>query len=522
MFILPYNTELRLASRPYVVYSIILLCFIIFYFQLQSNKRVDAVFESYCASIQAKEGEETDEYDYMRRSPGLCYFYLYLLHYRSNPEDWIEYQLKTFKDEFSRELLEKYAVFELEHYEEFRQREIPDSLDEKLMYFPETFNPVKMLTSALSHSGWSHIIFNLIFFFAFAPALEIIIRNKLKFIGLIVILSFVIGIAYSLVSLARDQNIPTLGLSGVVTGMIGLSAFLMPQARIRTVFWYFSFARVFSIPAWILAAWFIGWDIYDLFTRTSNGGVNLTAHVTGGLAGYFFGVMFFKKEKQLAQYELNLEIDYMRSKREGISSIATLFKGDRAYVDNKQREEQARRDFERYSETLYRYVKAGKTGEANLHLLEKYDLFANSPEIYIDLFHEIGQWKKKRVYFCTARLIIDLLIENKKYGLLAEVIKSVLEEDPDFVIGDPKDLLIIINQLISFHEYKIAYQLVKDAEKKYNSHVNLVECSLLEARILWDHLDQADKAKEILQSRIDKVDTDDKNKLQDFLRLISA
>ena len=522
MFILPYNTELRLASRPYVVYSIILLCFIIFYFQLQSNKKVDAVFDSYCASIQASENEEIDEYDYMRRSPGACHTFLYLLHYRSNPENWIEYQLKTFKDEYSRELLEKFSLYELKHYKEFRKRDIPDSLDEKLMYFPETFNPVTMLTSSLSHGGWSHIIFNLIFFFAFAPALEIIIRSKFKYIGLIVALTFVIGITYSLVSLARGQNIPTLGLSGIVTGMIGLSAYLMPQARIRTVFWYFSFARVFSIPAWILAIWFIGWDMYDLFTRTSNGGVNLTAHVSGGLAGYFMGMLFFKKEKQLAQYELNLEIDYMRSKREGISSIATLFKGDRAYVDNKQREEQAKQDFERYTEALYRFVKAGKTGEANLHLLQKYDLFASSPEIYLDLFHEIGQWKKKRVYFCTARLVIDLLVETKKYGLLPNVIKPCLEEDPDFVIGDPKDLLIVVNQLVSFHEYNLAYQIVKDAEKKYAKHVNLIECSLLEARILWEYLEQPDTAKEILQSRIDKVGTDDKNKLQDFLRLISA
>ena len=50
----------------------------------------------------------------------------------------------------------------------------------------------------------------------------------------------------------------------------------------------------------MLAAWYIGGDIYQLFTRDEYGGVNVLAHVTGGIAGYLYGFFFLKKARRAA------------------------------------------------------------------------------------------------------------------------------------------------------------------------------------------------------------------------------
>jgi membrane associated rhomboid family serine protease len=50
-----------------------------------------------------------------------------------------------------------------------------------------------------------------------------------------------------------------------------------------------------EIPAWALALWYIGGDINTLFASEDHGVVNVIAHVTGGIAGYLFGIILLQK-----------------------------------------------------------------------------------------------------------------------------------------------------------------------------------------------------------------------------------
>jgi len=133
-----------------------------------------------------------------------------------------------------------------------------------LMYFPDTWNPVTMLTASIAHADWGHIIFNLIFFYAFSPMLEMAIASAKRYVLTLLAVAFVTHITYSLFSLITGEYIPTLGLSGVVFGVIGFSAYIIPRARIVTFVWVLVFARNVYIPAWVLAAWFISWNIWDM------------------------------------------------------------------------------------------------------------------------------------------------------------------------------------------------------------------------------------------------------------------
>ena len=520
MLILPYSTELRLSQRPYVVYSIILICFIVFHFQKENNQDIENTFDSFCQSIDKdnKKTSELTDYNYKKS----CTYNLQALYYYSDTPYWLDYDINKIKRKFLRERLKKYTDTNYEHYEALRRLDVPKSLDKMLMYYPNTFNPFKMMTSAVSHANWSHIIFNLIFFFAFAPALELLSRNKLKFISVFIAVELIGGLIYSITSIMAGDNIPTLGLSGSVSGMIGFSAYMMPWAKIRTFFWFFHIARTYAIPAWILAGWYIGWDMYELFSRTDNGGVNFLAHVSGGFVGYLMGYFFFKKEKEEAQYELDVEIDYMRNKRESFSKVATLYKGDRVYVDSKQREHEAKKAYGKFNESLYKHITVGETAEALSLLIGKYDLFQDSPELYIELFNDIGDWKKKRVYLCTGRLIIDLLVEKKKYADIPKVLAACLEVDSDFILGDPQDLIFVVKYLVGVHEYELAHQLINHADDKYGKYINRCDCVLLESQILWEHCDKATEAKVLVENAIINATKNDKVKLTGFLNIINA
>lgn len=62
---------------------------------------------------------------------------------------------------------------------------------ENLMYYPDSWNPVKMVASSLAHGDWMHLTGNMIFFLAFAPALEILLANKIQYIWIMLFISFV-------------------------------------------------------------------------------------------------------------------------------------------------------------------------------------------------------------------------------------------------------------------------------------------------------------------------------------------
>jgi len=337
MLILPHSAALDLEGHAYTTYAVAILCIIIFYFQFHNELEVQAAMGSYCESVYSSRLGD-DSVDVMREDAGDCEYFLDIIH--TEVDFLIPQVLESMAgDDFYIYNAKMDKVLELMHghYQAF-QKNAPASLNASLMYYPDFPNPIKMITSSLSHGSVSHIVGNLIFFLAFAPALELLIGNLLKYLGVMLIIAFSTSISYSLVMLIGASNaIPTLGLSGVVMGMIGLSAYMMPKAKIRVFIWFFTFARNIYISAWILAVWYIGWDAWDLLTTSDHGGVNLIAHVSGGITGYLLGYFWLKETREDTRDDLDDEIEYQRSKRaDRHFAPGVSYSGNRKYTENKQ------------------------------------------------------------------------------------------------------------------------------------------------------------------------------------------
>ena len=140
-----------------------------------------------------------------------------------------------------------------------------------------------VITSMFLHAGLLHIAGNMLFLWIFGDNLE----DQMGHAGF---LAFYLasGVAAALVHILADpsSDIPTVGASGAIAGVMGGYLLLFPRARVDVLLILIVFFRVFTIPAWImLGLWFALQIFGGLGTPTEGGGVAYWAHAGGFVAG---------------------------------------------------------------------------------------------------------------------------------------------------------------------------------------------------------------------------------------------
>jgi len=292
---LPVKADFKLPRFPWLTAIVCALCFGIFLHQVNDwNKFENALYE-FCGQSRSNITRMIFK-EISDSSSDACLDVMYGIASSNDEQATIRNMinemrpLKSFSVEDSRLYVSDRLNEELRNY----HIKVPAHPDEGLAYNTESWNPLTMIASAFAHGSWSHIIFNLFFFVAFAATIEVLI-GPIAYIGLFLVVSLFTGVFSSVSAMASGSHFSTLGLSGVVMGMMGLFAYLLPKGKIRCYYWVVIFFGSVAIPAWALALWYIGGDIYTLFASTDHGIVNVMAHVTGGIAGYLFGIIFLQK-----------------------------------------------------------------------------------------------------------------------------------------------------------------------------------------------------------------------------------
>jgi len=299
--ILPARADFPLPGHPVLTVLICLVCLGVFMQQQGDWTDFELAMDSYCASPRSRIDEMVLQRVDELRGAEFCGQAMYEIDNSGNPDEDIEQLVSSLKPltGLSREDSLGYTRQILHDELRLYRRFVPEDPDTKYAYETSSWNPLHMLTASFAHADWGHIIFNLIFFFAFAATVEAIV-GPVAFIIFVLLISIVIGVTDSVVSTLADKHHWTLGLSGVVTGMMGMFAYLLPHGRIRVYYWFLIIFGSVAVPGWILALWYIGGDVYQLFTYDEHGGINVLAHVTGGVVGYFYGFFFLRKARQRA------------------------------------------------------------------------------------------------------------------------------------------------------------------------------------------------------------------------------
>ncbi len=311
MVFFPYQADLSLRRPPLLTILVCLACLYIFYLQLVSASRYGNAIQHFCINLHSQIEQErmlkSVTKNVTHNDLGqVCPQMLLEIREAPNAGNRIDQlaanaiPLTLFKPDDERAYIAGHIE---EAYWRFEQQ-VPQDLTESLVYAPDEMQWLKMITSSFSHGSWSHVIFNLIFFFAFAAAIEILL-GSLGFIAVFLAMAAACSLTYSLTTASALNALPTLGLSGVVVGMMALLTVLMPSTKIRCFFWFIVIFRRPLVAAWLLAIWYIGGDILNLLYDDGSAGINFVAHVSGAATGALIGfvMQLFARETLQARIE---------------------------------------------------------------------------------------------------------------------------------------------------------------------------------------------------------------------------
>src|SRR5215471_9342601 len=143
---------------------------------------------------------------------------------------------------------------------------------------------VTILTAMFMHGGWSHIIGNMIFLWAFGPEIEDAM-GPWRYLIFYLAGGMVAMIAQ--IAAAPHSTVPNLGASGAIAAVMGAFIITYPRDRIRSVLFIFVFARITFIPAALLIGfWFLTQLVHaGAVAQVQTSGVAYLAHIGGFVFG---------------------------------------------------------------------------------------------------------------------------------------------------------------------------------------------------------------------------------------------
>lgn len=170
-----------------------------------------------------------------------------------------------------------------------------DAFVEKWAFVPSRFiaNPVgdfpTLFTAMFMHAGWLHLGGNMLYLWIFGDNVEDRF-GRIKFIIFYLLCGLVATFAQLAFSLG--SNIPNLGASGAVAGVLGAYILLFPNGKVKVL----QRQQVIQVPAliviglWFALQFFSG--IGSIADTEQTGGVAYMAHIGGFLAGFALTFLF--------------------------------------------------------------------------------------------------------------------------------------------------------------------------------------------------------------------------------------
>lgn len=145
-----------------------------------------------------------------------------------------------------------------------------------------------LLTYAFVHGDIWHLAGNMIFLWVFADNVEDSLGH-LRFLAFYCLSA--VGAGYSQVLALPASDIPVIGASGAIAGVVGAYFVLHPFAKV----WILAFGR---IPLRLASAWIIGfWAAFQVFevATAAEGEIAWWTHVGGFITGALLVVVFRRR-----------------------------------------------------------------------------------------------------------------------------------------------------------------------------------------------------------------------------------
>jgi membrane associated rhomboid family serine protease len=141
---------------------------------------------------------------------------------------------------------------------------------------------VTIFTSMFMHGGWLHIGGNMLYLWIFGDNVEDRFGH-LRFLAFY--LTCGVAATFAQLAFSMGSDIPNLGASGAIAGVLGAYILLFPQRRVRVMVGY----GITEMPALaVIGLWFVLQlfsGVGSLGAAADTGGIAFMAHIGGFIAG---------------------------------------------------------------------------------------------------------------------------------------------------------------------------------------------------------------------------------------------
>jgi len=135
---------------------------------------------------------------------------------------------------------------------------------------------VTVFTSMFLHSGFAHLIGNMLYLWIFGDNIEAAM-GSLRFTVFYLLCGIGAALGQALVS--PLSTVPMVGASGAISGIMGGYLVLFPHAEVETLVFLGYFVRLIRLPTLVVLG---SWIVTQLFS----GVLSLSMQATGGVAWF--------------------------------------------------------------------------------------------------------------------------------------------------------------------------------------------------------------------------------------------
>ena len=158
-------------------------------------------------------------------------------------------------------------------------------------------------TMMFLHGGWLHLILNMWTLWLFGPTVEDRLGHG-RYLVFYVVCGMAAAVAH--VFFNPTSQVPALGASGAIAGVLGCYMRLFPQARVIVVVPIIFIPLFFEIYAFVFVGiWFLLQILEgtaELFMPSTGGGVAWWAHVGGFVVGFLLGPALRQSQQRYRAY----------------------------------------------------------------------------------------------------------------------------------------------------------------------------------------------------------------------------
>jgi membrane associated rhomboid family serine protease len=159
---------------------------------------------------------------------------------------------------------------------------------------------LNVVTSMFLHGSWMHLIGNMWFLWLFGNNIEDSMTRP-RFVAFYLLSG--LGAALAQVAANPASEVPMVGASGAISGVMGAYLVLFPRVRVFTMVPLGFFITSMALPAWVMLIYWVVLQVFGGLTSVlseESGGVAFWAHFGGFIVGVVLVKLFVRAHRVAA------------------------------------------------------------------------------------------------------------------------------------------------------------------------------------------------------------------------------